>query len=249
MGTLAASDVIVHLKDSTDNVVLDSDTISFSGLGTTPYVTDDVEVTFTWDTDSDDIGVHLLKVFAEPVTSEPDTEDNMTTVVFDITPRDYATTELNNPWDMSEATTMPIPIWNTKDITSMTGWNTTLYTDSITGMFEGGMADPSDPNKMVLNTGTGSSDWIDADEYVNFSIAGKASHNISIHLYWVDPRGTRRYIDTGVNLTSSWKETTPVDLSAIAGSEWGGSIDELWIEFDGSNLPTDVRIGWIKLTE
>jgi len=99
------------------------------------------------------------------------------------------------------------------------------------------------------STGTSSSEWINANEYVNFSLVGKATNSISIQVHWVDARDDTSYIDTGLDLTSTWNETNPVDLSSILGSDWEGSIKELWLEFDGTNFETDIRIGWIKLTE
>ncbi len=93
-------------------------------------------------------------------------------------------------------------------------------------------------------------DWIDADSYINLSLAGKATNQpLDIILHWTDGKGTPGYIDTGINLTSSWQEFDPVDLSDISGSTWGDSIETLWLEFDGGNIDTDIRIGWIKLTE
>ncbi len=101
--------MIVHLSDLTQEEVLDSDTISFSGLPGTGYECDDVEVAFSWLTDSDDIGIHILRIEAEGISGEPDTDDNITEAVFEIRPRDYASTVLGNPWNMTEATAPGLP--------------------------------------------------------------------------------------------------------------------------------------------
>ncbi len=71
MGTLGVSDVIVHLSDLTQEEVLDSDTISFSGLPGTGYECDDVEVAFSWLTDSDDIGIHILRMKQKAFPANP----------------------------------------------------------------------------------------------------------------------------------------------------------------------------------
>jgi hypothetical protein len=42
----------------------------------------------------------------------------------------------------------------------------------------------------------------------------------------------------------------PWDLSSLSGS-WAGDMKKFWLEFISQNVvsPTDVRIGWVKLTE
>ena len=87
----------------------------------------------------------------------------------------------------------------------MTGWNISAYSDSVSGMFEGGISNPTQLNRMFLNTGSGSLDWIDADSYINLSLAGKTTHSLDIILYWIDSPGDTSYIDTGVNLTPVWQ--------------------------------------------
>ncbi len=249
MGMNSLNNIFVYLKDETNNVMLDTAKVSFEGLSTSScYEQDRAEAVFTWTPDSTDIGVHRLRVFTQEL-NEPDITDNDAELVYVVKPRDYATEILNNPWDMTEATSTPFPIWNTEDIKSMIGWNTSLFTDSVSGMFEGGISDPTQLNRMFLNTGHGSSDWIDADEFVNFSLIGKASRDITIELYWIDSHGDTSHINPGISLTSSWQEIDPVDLSAILGSTWGGNLKKLWIEFNGGNLPVSIRIGFIKLTE
>ncbi len=169
MGTAEALDVVVNLNDLTDSIVLDTDTISFSG-----YVCDNERVTFSWQPGSSDIGIHILEIEAEALENEPDTNDNSTRVVFQILPRDYARTVLGDPWDMTEATSS-IPTWYTNDIESLTSsWNSSAYTDSISGMFEGVLNNPSSPNSLYLNIGSDLSTRINADKYFNFSICRKS---------------------------------------------------------------------------
>jgi len=100
---------------------------------------------------------------------------------------------------------------------------------------------------MKMNTGTTSGEWINTDTYHNLSLVGKVSRTVGIEIHWIDSHGNTSYIDTGEELTSTWQEIGPVDLS---GAAWDSlSIKKLWFEFTGGNLPAAVRIGWIKLTE
>lgn len=248
MGMGSLSDLEVYLYDDTDNELLGKQHVSFSGLDTDScYRCDRDDAIFSWTPDSDDIGVHRLRVYTDSISMEPDPTDNSAGLVYVVSPRDYATEVLDNPWDMTEATGLPYPLWNTNDITAMTGWNTSLFTDSISGMFEGTIPDPSAGNTMKMNTGTASGEWIDTDTYHNLSLAGKASRTAGIEIHWIDSHNDTSYIDTGEELTSTWQEIGPVDLS---GAAWNSlSIKKLWFEFTGGNLPATVRIGWIKLTE
>jgi len=248
MGTLGASDVIVHLNDLTDSIVLDSDTISFSGLGTTEYTCDDVDVTFSWQTDSDDIGVHILEIEAEPITSEPDIEDNSTTVVFQITPRDYAKTILGNPWNMTEVSGPGAPAWHTNDIVSMTGWNS-FYSDSISGMFEGTISNPSNSNAMVLNTGS-VSDNITTRLYDQFSMIAKSEIEMTITVHWLDVNLGRDSLVLSETIGPDWGEIGPIDLNAGLSGWSNRDVLRFWLEFNTvSSDPKGVRIGWVKLTE
>ena len=74
---------------------------------------------------------------------------------------------------------------------------------------------------------------------------------VDIVLHWIDASYDTSYIDTGIDLTSTWQEFDPVDLSGISGSTWSGDIRKVWFEFSrGSHSPaSNLRIGWIRLTE
>jgi len=249
MGTVGASDVIVHLNDLSDGLtVLDSDTISFSGLSSSGYTCDSVEVSFTWRTDSDDIGVHILEVAAESVTSEPDTTDNRATAVFQITPRDYATTVLANSWNMSEATGSGVPAWHTNDVISTTGWDST-YSDSISGMFEGSIPSPNLTNKLELNLGSGSSDNIPTRLYNQFSLIGKADGALTITAHWRHENLSYGSLELDTGLGSTWGVVGPFDLTADSSGWASDDVVDLWLEFSGANVDRGIRIGWVKLTE
>ena len=249
MGTLGASDVIVHLYDVTEEEVLDSDTISFTGLPSTGYECDDVEVNFTWRTDSDDIGIHILQIEAESLPNEPDTDDNSTEAVFEIRPRDYAGTVLDNPWNMTEATGPGAPAWHTNDVTSTTGWNST-YTDSISGMFEGTIGDPTAANSLVLNTG-GTGDEIQTRLYDQFSMVAKAEDEMTVTVHWIDERHDTLSVTLAETIDDDWGVIGPIDLNTGSSGWSNGDAVKFWLEFSiaGHSTSQDIRIGWIKLTE
>ncbi|MCD6588165.1 MAG: hypothetical protein J7K88_06405 [Candidatus Fermentibacteraceae bacterium] len=247
MGTVSASDVIVMLKDSTTNSVLATDTVSFSGLSGA-YQCDKQTASFFWQPDSDDIGIHILKVVAGAISGEPDTNDNSTQVVFQIIPRDYAKTVLNNPWDMTEASGAAPPAWHTNDLISVSGWNST-FTDSISGMFEGTIPDPSRFNKIELNLSSGSANYIPTRLYDQFSMIAKAEHELTVTVHWQYKNLREQSLVLGTTIDSDWGELGPIDLNSGSSGWASEDVRRLWLEFSGTNLDTDVRIGWIKLTE
>jgi len=246
LGTVGRNDVVVTLTDITDEVVLDRDTISFTGLSGL-YQCDEQTVTFSWQPGSDDIGIHILEIAAESFTGEPDPDDNSTRIVYQIMPRDYATTVLNDPWDMDDDTP---PAWHTSDITSLVGWSST-YTDSISGMFEGTLSNPSQTNRLVLNVGSGWSCDIPTRLYDHFSMIAKAESELTVTLHWQDVDLQSHSIVLSETIGPDWTEMEPVDLTAGSSGWANKDAIKLWLEFSSpSHIPsTDVRIGWIKLTE
>ena len=249
MGTSSLTEVEVYLYDDTDSIMLDTQYVSFDGLDTDScYKCDRDDAIFSWTPRSTDLGVHRLRVYTESIFLEHDSTDNTARLVYIVDPADYATEELDDPWDMTEATSNP-PTWHTKDIKSMTGWNSSLFTDSVSGMFEGTIPDPSTGSTMEMNLGTSSSTWIDTDIYHNLCLTGIAETSLNIEIHWIDGDDDTSYIDTGEDFTATWQEIGPVDLSGVA---WDGlRIKKLWFEFSSGShsSATDVRIGWIKLTE
>ncbi len=245
LGTVGRNDVVVTLTDITDEVVLDRDTISFAGLSGL-YQCDEQTVTFSWQPGPDDIGIHILEIAAESFAGEPDPDDNSTRIVYQIIPRDYATTVLNDPWDMDDDTP---PVWHTNDITSLVGWSST-YTDSISGMFEGTLSNPSQTNRLVLNVGSGWSSDIPTRLYDQFSMIAKAESELTVTLHWQDVDLQSHSIVLGEAIGPDWTEMEPVDLSAGSSAWANKDAIKLWLEFNcAGNVPRYVRIGWIKLTE
>ncbi|MCD6587530.1 MAG: hypothetical protein J7K88_03170 [Candidatus Fermentibacteraceae bacterium] len=251
MGTGSLNRVQVYLRDDTYGVMLDTAEVSFTGLSTDScWKVDRDDAIFSWDTRNANIGVHRLSVYTQQLLNEPDSEDNSATLVYMIRPRDYATEVLDDPWDMTEATGSGAPDWHTDDITAMSGWEST-FSDSISGMFEGEITDPStSAGTMQMSTGSSTGDWIDTSLYQNLTLAAKAERSLDIEVHWIDEHSVEHYIDLGEDVTTTWSEIGPIDLQSL-NSEWDDEdATSFWLEFScGSNLSTAVRIGWIKLTE
>ncbi|HRW77591.1 MAG TPA: hypothetical protein P5207_02890, partial [Candidatus Sabulitectum sp.] len=248
MGTSSLSNVRVYLKDLTTDEVLDTVSISIDGLDTNycRQCARAVAAFDTWTPDADDIGIHVFEIYTEDITGEPDPSDNSASLVYMVKPSDYANEILGDPWDMTEATSS-IPAWYTNDIDTLTGcWGG--YTDSISGMFEGTLSNPANANALYLNTGSGRDDWIDADRFVNLSLAGYAEHGLSIEAHWMDSDSNGYFVDIQEDLGPTASDIGPVDLSSLSAN-WTGDVIAFWLEFTGSNLVTGVRIGWVKLTE
>jgi len=250
MGTERADNVEVTAFDLTDEAFVGStDYLDFDGLSTDSgscRQTDSDDVIFSWNTGSASIGPHIIRIRAEGVQSEPDTLDNTVLVTFLLDPVDYATEVLENAWDMNEDGDST---WHTDDITDLDGWVSSSFSDSVSGMFEGAISNPGSTDRLFLNTGSGASNYIDTDTYHNLSLAAKAQHTLDMYLYWIDTDNVTHYVDTGEDLTTNWAEIGPIDLEGLSLSWAAKRAKQVWLEFSGSNLETEVRIGWIRLTE
>lgn len=277
MGTEAPQgDVLVYLKDETDNLMLDTARVSFSGLSTDScYREDRDEAVFEWRPDSTDIGVHRLLVYTESL-NEPDTADNDARLVYVVEPRDYATEVMDDPWDMTEAESSP-PLWKTDDISAIGGeWIAAGFTDSISGMFEGELSTAISGSILRgdISLAIDGGEPIDTDIYKNLSFAAvcmnpnpnaTAAAGAVAHLWWIDTHGDT----TSVNISNEseigaiwngdtlWREYGPLDLSTVSRSGWSGEeAVEFWLSFRTGKpsapaipQPVDIRIGWVKLTE
>ncbi len=248
MGTEEAEGVTATLTDLTASTAVGRDTLNFAGLPTGTgqcRACDFDDAVFSWATGLSDIGAHVLEVRAEAVPGEPDTTDNAARVVFLIEPGDYATEVLEDPWDMTEADRDP-PDWETRDVVSLAGYST--WTDSISGMFEAVLDDPSDPNRLYLSTGTGPSQWIDTEEYRYLSLIGKAGAVLDVTLGWMDSDSTEHRVDTDMDLSPAWAEAGPVDVLSLDGAWDDGPAVSLWLELSAESLsPVRVRLGWVRL--
>lgn len=248
MGTESMEDVKVYLRNKTTDRVMDSVNVSFNGLSTDScWKPDRALASFpTWTPGANRIGVNVLEVYTEDITGEPDPADNSATLVYLVNPKDYATEVLDDPWDMDDDT---LSNWYTTDIDSLTGaWDRTAYTDSISGMFEGLLASPADSNALYLNIGTGIGDYIDADTYHNLSFAGRSNIASTVTLHWVDSANDSGQVSLGDTLRATAADFGPYDISSLSES-WDGYIKLLWFELHGGNVESNVRFGWVKLTE
>ena len=249
MGTGSRSDIVVGLYDTSTSpeTTIDTDTISFTGL---PYSSgncrteDRVQVIFNWDSISTaDIGPHKLEVRATSWDGEPDPNDNIARMTFLVEPNDWATEVRGDPWDMTEATSS-IPAWYTNDISAMTGWVSSSYTDSISGMFEGTIkSNHLQSNSMTLNMSSGR---IDGDEYYHFSLIGKTDLDCDVYLTWVNTASAITTAKLG-EMTSEWGRLETDTLSTF--SSWAGKvITGMSLSFRRTgNLSNPVRIGWVRL--
>jgi hypothetical protein len=248
LGTEEAEEVIVSCTDLTAEEQLAADTLDFDGLSTDGWSCDSRRATFMWETRPGDIGVHVLEFRAEPVDGEADSLDNATRAVFLIEPRDYAATVLEDPWDMTEDGEDP-PDWYTSDVIDLVGWETGgSLTDSISGMFEGTVTDPSETNRLYLRVGR--NDPVPSDLFHMLSLAGIAlDSTLSVHIGWRNEWDDEYIEDTGLEIGPEWDEVGPVDIGGLSLNWYAGDIEEIWLELRGAEVSTLVRLGWVHLTE
>ena len=228
--------------------VLDREYADLPALPTSGYQTASDTVSLTWFTDSTDIGVHVLEVAAATWTGEPDPEDNSVTITVLIDPRDYATEVLDDPWDMTEADSAP-PDWHTWDVTGLTGY-TASFSDSVGGMFEATVADPSANNELHLNVDSSAARRIDTSLYDQLSYAAMAGVPMEVEVWWTDEHDNDHYIELPDEIPADWSEMGPYDLDSLSADWDDGDARDLWLEFSqGGNINRSIRIGWIRLTE
>lgn len=277
MGTESQTNIWVYLYDETDEVKIDSTRISFNGLSTdTCWTVDRTDVIFDWTPTRSDIGVHILKVYADTWLGEPDPNDNSAHLVYIVDPADFATEKRDDPWDMTEATTS-IPDWYTDDISAIGGlWKSISFTDSISGMFEGAL-DPAISGTIFrgdISLAIPEDSTINTDDFYNLSFGAVCMNPNSnattaagsvLHLWWIDSEGDTltanlsNEIEIGAirNGTDQWKTYGPLDLSTVSGLGWATEeASEFWLSFRSGKpaapevpKPIDIRIGWVKLTE
>ncbi len=175
---------LVELIDTSDNIPADvriTDNDVRALLPSRGDTTSDMEeVSFYWDNITvSDIGPHRLEVRAAPWLGEPDTSDNTARITFLVEPNDWATEELDDPWDMTESGDSA---WHTDDISSMFCWVTASFTDSVSGMFEGSVDyDYRLTNRMTLNLG---GETLDGDDWEYISLIGKTDVPCDVYLRW-----------------------------------------------------------------
>jgi len=116
-------------------------------------------------------------------------------------------------------------------------------------MFEGSMNDPSQTNKLELNLGSDSTEYIPTRLYDQFSMTARADHQLTVTVHW-QYKGLR---ESSLLLPSSigqdWVEIGPFDLTSGSSGWASEDVKRLWLEFSGSNMESEIRIGDIRLTE
>jgi hypothetical protein len=242
--------VEVKLKDLSGGSIelLDTEYADLPALYTSGYQTASDTVSLTWSTDSADIGVHVLEVAATTWTGEPDPEDNSVTITVLMDPRDYATEVLDDPWDMTEADSAP-PDWHTRDVVGLNGY-TASFSDSVGGMFEATVADPSAGNELQLNVDSSAANRIDTSLYDRLSYAAMAEVAMDVTVWWTDEHDIDHSVGLPDEIPAEWSEMGPYDLDSLSADWDDEDAKALWLEFShGGNLSRDIRIGWIRLTE
>ncbi len=200
----------------------------------------------------------------------------MLSLVFAIKPEDYATEVLNDPWDMTEVTGST-PIWHTKDIAAIGGlWESTGFTDSISGMFEGILDPGISGNQFTgdISLAIQEDSLIDTDSFYNLSFAAvcmspngnsTVARGTDLYLWCVAANGDTltanlsNEIEIGSirNGTDQWEMYGPLDLRTVNGLGWNSDgVSEFWLSFriekpamPAIPKPIDIRVGWVKLTE
>jgi hypothetical protein len=245
MGTSQQANVRVRLLDDSEHARVDSVLFTLPALSTSSYTCACDTVTLDWDTDSTDIGIHLMRVEVVSWFGEPDTTDNSATLTFLIRPRDYATEVREDAWDMTEAVSSP-PAWKTNDISDESGW--TSYTDSISGMFEGVIDEDSlTTNRLYLDL-DGTTNIV-GDLYNQVSLACiSMDASCDVIIGWEDTAHNADTVTIYEDLPAGeWVEIGPYDLSG----DWNHrTIETLWLRFSyTSEVENRVRIGWVRLEE
>jgi hypothetical protein len=197
-------------------------------------------------------------------------------MTFLIQPRDYATEVREDAWDMTEATSSP-PSWKTDDIEAVsTYWESSGWTDSVSGMFEGELDDAISESlfRGDISLAIPEDSTIDIDDYQYFSMAavclnpnGNATttDGCVLHMWWIDSHGdtltanlsNEAEIGAIHNGAGEWQVYGPLDLSTVSGLGWSSEeASEVWLSFRTGKpsapeipKPVGIRIGWVRITE
>lgn len=79
----------------------------------------------------------------------------------------------------------------------------------------------------------------------------RADHELTVTVHW-QYKGLRgSSLELGTAINSDWCEIGTFDLSSDSSGWASEDVKRLWLEFSSSahTSATDLRIGWIKLTE
>ena len=275
LGTVARTNVTATLYDSIGTSLIGTDNLRFSGLSFRPDSlcrrTAMQTASFGWRPDSTEIGAHRMTVSVPAGIGEPNTNDNSVEFVFLVDPRDYATDVLGDSWDMDDSSS--IHAWHTDDIDEIDlDWDTTAWTDSVSGMFEGILysGSPADSVHGAISLAIPEDSLLDSDKYHMLSLGITVNNpNIStfvackLYIGWMEDdstwhdyvkiTGSVNYVRNG---WQNWMIVGPLDLDGFGSLDWGDEdVSEIWLRLSAladsvsSPDPVDVRIGWVRLEE
>ena len=148
-------------------------------------------------------------------------------------------------------------------------WDTSQWTDSVSGMFEGQLEVPTGNlfrGDIELDL---DSEIIESDTYRYLSM-GAVGYNpnqssspsaCAIHISWTPEGGSQTgwynlsdAFESGPgNGWDQWTVLGPIDMVSLVDSSWDDNdIEEVFLSFRSSkqtprDRPIDIRIGWIKL--
>jgi len=77
----------------------------------------------------------------------------------------------------------------------------------------------------------------------------KADHQLTVTVHWQYKNLRVSSLELGTTIDADWCEIGPFDLTSSSSGWASENVKRLWLEFSGTNLESEVRIGWIKLTE
>lgn len=179
--------------------------------------------------------------------SEADSNNNHAHLPLYIFPLDYATEEIDNPWDMDEDSTLT---WRTPDIDTV--WGAVLEPDSISGVCElrisGGY--PSEPDSMCIYLRVGATEhYIDPDEYYIFRARIYADDPCSLQVFWYDAHDEQKRLPKLPPYVALAGDKWNVVRQDLSQSTWGESVSVDEFGFMIRGRQTDrIRISWVKLT-
>jgi hypothetical protein len=79
----------------------------------------------------------------------------------------------------------------------------------------------------------------------------KAERELTVTIHWQYENGRESSLELGTSIDPGWGEIGPFDLTSGSSGWASEDVKRLWLEFssDTHTPATQVRIGWIKLTE
>ncbi len=86
---------------------------------------------------------------------------------------------------------------------SVFGWNST-FTDSISGMFEGTLSNPTQTNRLDLNLGSDSTEYIPTRLYDQFTMIARPERELTVTVHWQYENGRESSLELGTSIGPDW---------------------------------------------